>query len=213
MTARCWKKILKPPHSIFVISFMCLWIVLGCAETKMVKQTDVCSGYPNPAESKYVLPYPAGEAHEMIQGNCAHTEYPWTHYAGQKFAYDFAMPIGATIVAARAGAIAFVRDEFTDNDHGPDQGNAIVLVHEDGTVALYGHLTYKGSKVKVGQVVRQGEPIALSGNSGESPRPHLHFQVNACGDFSKCESLPIAFRNAIPNPGRLKKDASYTANP
>jgi murein DD-endopeptidase MepM/ murein hydrolase activator NlpD len=183
----------------------------GCSSTRITHQTGLCSNYTDPQSSQYILPYVKGEAHPVIQGNCAPEEYPWTHYGNQRFAYDFGMPINTMIIAARAGTVVFVRDNFTDNDHGKNQGNAIVILQEDGTYALYAHITNKGSKVKLGQVVKQGEEIAHSGNSGESPMPHLHFQVNACGDFIKCESLPISFRNALPVTNRLEKGVVYSA--
>lgn len=186
-------------------------VLTGCSSARIVHQDEQCSAYPDPQNSHYILPYSAGHAFTVIQGNCKSEEYPWTHYENLRFAYDFGMPIGTTIIAARAGTVVFVRDNFTDNDHGKDQGNAIVLLHEDGTYALYAHITNKGSKVKLGQTVRQGEDIALSGNSGESPTPHLHFQVNECGDFIKCRSIKISFKNVHPKTARLEQGMMYTA--
>lgn len=173
--------------------------------------TQECANYPECSSSAYILPYQTGTKCKIIQGNCAENKKPWTHLGKMRYAYDFEMPIGTPIVASRGGTILFVRDNFTDNDHGKDQGNAIVILQEDGTYALYAHLTNKGSKVKLGQIVKQGEVIALSGNSGQSPIPHLHFQVNSCGDFSKCESLPVAFRNVFPLENTLMKEAEYEA--
>ena len=51
------------------------------------------------------------------------------------------------------------------------------------TYAVYGHLTHGGSKVEVGDTVTQGQLIALSGNSGMSRGPHLHFAVKRCGEW------------------------------
>lgn len=85
----------------------------------------------------------------------------------------------------------------------------MVILHENNTVALYSHMMHQGVLPELGQHVEQGKVIALSGNSGRSPVPHLHFQVKACPDFDICESIPVTFRNAIPNPGRLLKDAVY----
>jgi len=190
----------------------CSLFPLNCATTSRMQTTQTtCANYLDCEKSSYILPFLPGEKHKVIQGNCAEPKNPWTHFGILRYAYDFAMPIGTPIVAARNGTVLFVRDEFTDNDHGKNQGNAIVLLQEDGTFALYAHITHKGSKVKVGQIVKQGDIIALSGNSGESPIPHLHFQVNACGDFSKCESLPISFRNVTPNVNVLEKDSEYEA--
>ena len=125
-----------------------------------------------------------------------------------RFAYDFAMPIGTEIRASRTGMVMFVRDDYSDNDHENSHGNVMIIVHEDGTAALYGHLTQHGSLVKLYAIVAAGTPIALSGNSGESPEPHLHFQVNQNGDFSKSSTIPISFRNSGAA-GELKKGTSY----
>ncbi len=169
------------------------------------------ANYPSCDNSDYILPFLSGKKFKVVQGNCSPQKAPWTHFKNMKYAYDFAMPIGTEIVASYRGTVIFVRDEFTDNDHGADQGNAIVILHDNGTTALYGHLTFKGSKVLLGQLVEQGQVIALSGNSGQSPFPHLHFQLNACGDFSNCPSIPIAFRNVYPREVILKKDKTYEA--
>jgi murein DD-endopeptidase MepM/ murein hydrolase activator NlpD len=194
-----------------IISFKMIIMLNACAVTPVAYQNDVCSNYPVSRSSQYILPYAKGEAYPIIQENCATQEHPWTHYGNLKFAYNFGMPVGTSIIAARAGTVVFVRDNFTDNDHGKNQGNAIVLLHEDGTYALYAHITNKGSKVKVGQIVKQGDRIAFSGNSGKSPLPHLHFQVNECGDFNTCQSIPVSFRNAKPRMDRLQKEMMYTA--
>ncbi len=56
-----------------------------------------------------------------------------------------------------------------------DYGNAIVIDHGFGITTRYGHLSE--IKVKEGQFVKQGEVIALQGNSGRSTGPHLHYEV------------------------------------
>lgn len=195
-------------RAAFALLSACI-IALADPGAARAQQEDLCTGYPPQQDSPYILPYPAGQAHPVIQGNCAPQQHPWTHHGTTRYAYDFGMPIGTPVLAAREGAVGFVRDNFSDDDHGKNQGN--VIVQPDGTVALYGHLTRKGSLVRVGQIVRQGEQIGLSGNSGESPTPHLHFQVIACGDFNTCPTVPASFRNAEPPAQRLQKDAAYTA--
>jgi murein DD-endopeptidase MepM/ murein hydrolase activator NlpD len=198
---------------IFLIAMGALFFCFpaGCADKHAAMKYLDCSGYPDWNNSPYILPYRSGESYPVIQGNCADKERPWTHYDRQRYAYDFGMPVGTAVIASRSGTVVFVRDLFTDNDHGKDQGNAIVILQEDGTYALYAHITHQGSQVKVGQIVAQGTLIACSGNSGESPAPHLHFQVNECGDFVNCNSLPVTFRNAAPNTGRLEKGQPYSA--
>jgi len=197
----------------FAVAALFAWCSLPAAARagEPAATSEQCAGYPAQKDSPYILPYPVGESHPVLQGNCAPREDPWSHFDNMRYAYDFGMPIGTPVLAAREGGVGFVRDNFSDNDHGKNQGNVIVIVHPDNTVALYGHLTRNGSLVKVGQIVRQGERIGTSGNSGESPTPHLHFQVIACGDFNTCPSVPVTFRNASPPAQRLEKDAAYSA--
>ena len=67
-------------------------------------------------------------------------------------------------------------------DVGEDEvyGRFVVLDHGDGYTSLYGHasLTF----VERGQHVRQHEIIALSGSTGRSTAPHLHFEVLLNGE-------------------------------
>lgn len=195
-----------------ILALLGLPVVLclsGCATTSPAPET--CADYAAIETSPYVLPYTPGTAHQVVQGNCAAPHEPWTHFGVQRYAYDFAMPIGTPIVAARAGTVVFVLDTFLDTQHGKNQGNALVILHDDGTYALYGHLTAGGARVHLGQIIHQGEVIALSGNSGQSPLPHLHFQVSACGDLAHCPTLPISFRNVAPATPRLSVEAAYSA--
>ena len=175
-----------------------------------------CGGHPDWANSEYVLPYPAGIAYEVVQGNCSPSTAHWnSHQIGTPwtFAYDFLMPVGSPIAAVRAGTVVFVREQNTDIDKGLENGNAVVIEHEDGTYAGYGHLTHNGALVETGQEVAQGQVIGLSGNSGESVIPHLHFQVSPCRVMESCESLPITFRNTKPHPNGLLVGEVYVALP
>lgn len=81
---------------------------------------------------------------------------------------DLACPIGSKVMAARDGIVTFVGSKG-------GYGRLVVLAHEHGYSSLYGHLSKE--KVKVGQRVSRGEVIALSGNTGLSTGPHLHFEV------------------------------------
>jgi hypothetical protein len=191
---------------LFMIS-----LLISCGNTTQIESVDICADYPDWQTSLYILPYLAGTSFEVIQGNCMPKGKGWMHFGNMRYAYDFGMPIGTPILASRSGMVVFVREQFTDNDHAQEQGNALVILHDDGTVALYGHMTYHGVLVAVGDRVAQGDRVALSGNSGESPVPHLHFQVDACSDFDACETVPISFRNTVPHMGRLIHGASYEA--
>ncbi|AHG93640.1 Peptidase M23 (plasmid) [Gemmatirosa kalamazoonensis] len=166
--------------------------------------------------ARYVLPYPAGDAHEVWR-TTEHDVVGNGHVG--RWAIDFRMLIGSPIVAARAGVVVATRDSFPD-DNGEDLHENFVFVrHADGTVARYLHLTRGGALVGVGDTVRQGQRIARSGNSGQSAGPHLHFDVQTCGpnlppsyNALPCgRTVPVAFTNAWPPACTLEAAHTYRA--
>ena len=147
--------------------------------------------FGDPAQSPYVLPYPSGASYKVIQAYC----YPYGGHSNQ-LAYDFDMPIGAPVVAARAGQVRRVRDDLPDTGATPDPGqhNNILIQHDDGTVAFYGHLKQNSIVVQVDQRVEQGQPIAASGNSGNTlGEPHLHFGVYETWPAREGFDVPVNF--------------------
>lgn len=87
---------------------------------------------------------------------------------------DFAMPID-TEIKASAGGIVIEADEIMDG-----YGIYVLLQHEDGYTTLYAHCN--ALMVEEGDEVVQGELIALSGNTGRSTGPHLHFELRKDGE-------------------------------
>jgi murein DD-endopeptidase MepM/ murein hydrolase activator NlpD len=94
----------------------------------------------------------------------------------QQQAYDFEIPIGDPIVAARAGVVRQIKESSPDNGQGTDH-NHVFIEHEDGTVGFYAHLKQNGVLVDVGDNVEAGRTIALAGHSGTTDVVHLHFGV------------------------------------
>lgn len=88
---------------------------------------------------------------------------------------------GGIVRAARTGRVVAVEEGFSDSDHQDMYEKWVMVRHRDETVARYIHLTMNGALVAVGDSVRQGQIIGLSGNSGVFSRPHLHFDVKMCG--------------------------------
>lgn len=86
---------------------------------------------------------------------------------------DIAVPQGTWVRAAGAGTVLDVGED-------PVYGEFVTLDHGDGLVTLYGHASR--TFVQRGQQVRRQEVIALSGNTGRSTAPHLHFEIRRDGE-------------------------------
>ncbi len=65
------------------------------------------------------------------------------------------MPIGSSIVAARAGEVFLVIEEFTDDQHETDEGSIVAVVHTDRSNAKYGHITQNGGPSQGPQLRRR----------------------------------------------------------
>lgn len=122
----------------------------------------------------YHLPYEEGKTHLLVQGYFSKFSHK------NRAALDFKMKRGTKVTAAREGVVVRVKQ---DGDRGGwnkkyrPYGNVIVIQHNDGTRAGYWHLQHNGAFVKVGDTVKQGQVIALSGKTGYTLFPHLHFIV------------------------------------
>lgn len=69
-------------------------------------------------------------------------------------------------------------------------GNRVVLDLGEGRFAYYAHLQAGSLRVKAGDRVKRGQPLARIGNSGDSRWPHLHFQVATASDVLAAEGVP-----------------------
>lgn len=186
-------------HRIFLGCRAILALVFGCSAT-------LFAGFET-SMIIYTLPFPPGE--HYIVGQADH-EFP-THE--DKYAVDWIMDEGTPIHAARAGMVADTCDRFTEHGLTPDmleKGNYVLIRHDDGSFATYIHLAPKGAKVKPGQKVKAGEVIGVSGNTGYSGCPHLHFEVYRLVG-NRRETLPTPFRLADGEVAVMVRGAAYTA--
>ncbi|MEW2588063.1 M23 family metallopeptidase [Streptomyces virginiae] len=101
---------------------------------------------------------------------------------------DFAVPVGTPVKAAAAGVV--VKAGPNGGGDGPAYGNAIVIKHGNNTYSQYAHLSK--IQVKVGQKVSVKQRIALSGNTGNSSGPHLHFEIRTTPNYGSALN-PVAF--------------------
>lgn len=109
---------------------------------------------------------------------------------------------GAELIAAGDGVVTTVVSDRPD-DRQFDQrqiavnpmvlfGNYLVIDHGNGEFSVYGHLKQNSVRVKPGQRVRQGDPVAQVGASGSAMFPHLHYELQDGPDTS-AEGLPSYF--------------------
>jgi murein DD-endopeptidase MepM/ murein hydrolase activator NlpD len=146
-----------------------------------------------PDDYVYSLPYAPGTTHRITQGYNG----KFSHQGSNKYAIDWQMPQGTAVCAARGGLVVKVKD---DSDcGGPSMkfdpfNNYVLIRHDDGTLGHYCHLEKGGVVVHPGQIVKTGDLIALSGSTGFSSGPHLHFCVFMAKNGRERESVPVKFR-------------------
>jgi murein DD-endopeptidase MepM/ murein hydrolase activator NlpD len=153
-------------------------------------------GKPNPLPIQDVIvapPFPAGSAFIVSQGFNGTT----THGGpDSQYAIDIAMPVGTPVLAARAGTVMDVEEDFneggTDKDEYVERANRVLILHDDGTMTVYAHIDLASVNVRPGLHVRAGRQIARSGNTGFSSGPHLHFAVQQ-NIGMEVVSLPFRF--------------------
>lgn len=149
----------------------------------------------------YRLPYPAGEDSWVIQGNRSGFNHEG---AAEGFAWDFRRPCGTPVLAARSGSIAIAPVDSHDGIGGPN--NVVQVAQGDGTVAFYMHIQKGSARVRTGDTVRQGQPLASVGCVGNSLTGHIHFTVRRGG-----VGVPVSFTDVRDDRGIPRTFSSYTS--
>jgi murein DD-endopeptidase MepM/ murein hydrolase activator NlpD len=163
-----------------------------------------------PMNVRYALPFAPGTKFTLDQGfggRFSHAD------AENYYALDFGVPEGTPVLAARAGVVVQVEEDF--RAHGldarfADRANYVRVLHDDGSIALYAHLAPASMLRRAGDRVVVGQMVGKSGNTGMSSGPHLHFAVQRNAGM-RLVSLPFevegvdlasARRRARDGPGR-----------
>jgi len=123
-------------------------------------------------ESKYSVPFRKSQRFHICEAPF-HREA-----ANMRHCVDFAVSEGTPVVAARDGVVVERESRYArayGNKRYANRTNYVVLRHADGEETLYVHLRRHSVRVRVGQLVRRGQIIALSGQTGYATYPHLHF--------------------------------------
>jgi murein DD-endopeptidase MepM/ murein hydrolase activator NlpD len=138
----------------------------------------------------YTLPFQNKKRVFLIQAY----ESSFSH-KGER-ALDFKIKKGTKICAARAGIVSSMREDSEKGGLKPENladGNYVSIKHHDGSVAYYWHLQKDGVMVNVGDTIKRGQWIGMSGNTGYSAFPHLHFEVQGYDASGQYKQLATRF--------------------
>ncbi|CAM5604944.1 peptidase [Streptomyces avidinii] len=103
--------------------------------------------------------------------------------SGSHTGIDFHASSGTEVHAVGLGTVV-------EAGYGGAYGNNVVIKHADGTYTQYGHMS--SLSVSVGQQVTPGQKIGLSGSTGNSSGPHLHFEARTGADYGS-DIDPVAY--------------------
>jgi murein DD-endopeptidase MepM/ murein hydrolase activator NlpD len=146
-----------------------------------------------PTPYHYALPYPHGLTFSVLQG----FHGTFSHKGSNEYAVDFDCPVATPVLAAREGIVVAGNAAAQGSGTTPDyldyrSTNFVIVLHDDGTLGEYMHLAPSSIDVAPGEKVGRLQALALSGNTGFSSTPHLHFQVmTAADDGIAARSFPF----------------------
>ena len=159
----------------------------------------------------YKLPWGDASGWALSNGNWddpVHGHNKGNPLGWQSYAYDFTHAEGGKIHAARGGVVHDIDESSSTNGFNaatpcnPGVGNYLVIKHPDSTFGVYWHMQHNGVLVKVGDQVSQGQEVAISGNTGNSSTPHLHFDTRidwdvnySCSNLHEYPGYPVFFED------------------
>lgn len=171
-------------------------------------------------QTKTALRLPFDDAMTVVWGGRTVAQNYHAAYLTQRFAYDFLVVknglshqgngdsleqyycYGVPIIAPAAGTVVVAVDTQPDLPIGEMDaenatGNHIVIDHGNGEFSLLAHLQSGSVRVKEGETVSSGQPIAACGNSGNSSEPHLHYQLQLSATPADTISIPAQFQTYL----------------
>ena len=138
--------------------------------------------------------YPTKSRYRLSSNFNPYRKHPVTGRVRPHNGTDFATPIGTPILATGDGVVTRVTNH-------PYAGLYIVIEHGDKYKTRFLHLSK--ALVRKGQTVSRGQKIALSGNSGRSTGPHLHYELHINGRPVNAMTAPIPVAEGVGDEQRL----------
>lgn len=182
----------------FIFLACCLvFIITGCYVSKNPMRDEVKrlqkGKIKDDSSHVYGLPYEEGKSHLLVQGYFS----SFTHR--ERAALDFKMKRGTKICAVRDGIVVRLKE---DGDRGGlkrkyrPYGNYVIIQHADSSRAGYWHLQKDGVLVNVGDTIKKGQVIGISGKTGYTAFPHLHFIVWSSDATRQWRQVPTRFQTS-----------------
>lgn len=144
------------------------------------------------SRNKYLKPFPKGT--EVRGENYDNSP---AHVGPFKGAVDFLVNLGTPTLASLEGVVTAVVDwneRYGSSEEFANDVNYITIKHRNNEFSQVLHLAKGSAKVKVGDRVKTGQEIAVSGNSGWMTEPHLHFFVFRNLPGGEFKGLKIQFK-------------------
>jgi murein DD-endopeptidase MepM/ murein hydrolase activator NlpD len=129
-----------------------------------------------PSQVAYYQPFEFLDIRRVVNGNnCGGHQA-----AGNRYAFDYGMPVGTPVLASAAGVVIALEEDTPGCTGREADNNFVAIRHADGYVSEYHHLEHRSVLVDVGQKVGRGDLIAYSGctGGGDPQRPCLHFGLH-----------------------------------
>lgn len=182
------------------------------------------------SKNKYILPF-KGIWYIEYGGLTKKTSHSW-NIPAQRYAYDFEirkenLPYHddlqkcenyysylEDIYAPCDGWVVDIVDKYQNThitkdrkiicDVDDPKGNYITIKHSHGEYSTICHIEKGTFKVKIGDIIKEGDILAKVGNSGNTQGPHIHFQVQKGTDTINSKGIVITFKNAYKNGKKVR---------
>jgi murein DD-endopeptidase MepM/ murein hydrolase activator NlpD len=184
-------------NKLHITCFFAMLFIAGCAVSNNPLRNEIKQlqkgRIKDDTSYVYSLPYNANKAPLIVQGYFGKFSHK------ERAALDFKMKRGTNILAARGGVVIRVKEDGDKsgwNKKFRPYGNMIVIEHADSSRAGYWHLQKNGALVNAGDTVKQGQAIGLSGKTGYTAFPHLHFLVWKFSTKGQWQQLATRFQTS-----------------